>query len=83
MDEDSCPEIGLAIQNHFHAIDVHLGKAKHSKHRQSLVTLSRRHSMVQMLDNVDLDGPSPVRRRISIANTPKTDLSHSKTKVQI
>lgn len=81
MDDDLCPEIGLAIQNHFQAIDVRMGKAKHSKHRQSLVTLSRRHSMVQMLDNLDLDGPSPVRRRISIANPAKTDLSYSKTKV--
>lgn len=62
MDEDSTPEIGLAIQNHFKAIDVKLGKGRHSKHRQSLVTLSRRHSMIQMLDNLDLDGPSPVRK---------------------
>lgn len=82
VDDDSCPEIGLAIQNHFQAIDVRMGKAKHSKHRQSLVTLSRRHSMVQMLDNVDLDGPSPVRRRISLSNPSKTDLSYSKTKVR-
>lgn len=82
MDDDSCPEIGLALQNHFQAIDVRMGKAKHSKHRQSLVTLSRRHSMVQMLDNLDLDGPSPVRRRISVASPAKTDLSYSKTKVK-
>lgn len=81
VDDESCPEIGLAIQNHFQAIDMRMGKAKHSRHRQSLVTLSRRHSMVQMLENVDLDGPSPVRRRISLSNTPKADLSHSKTKV--
>lgn len=49
MGEDECPELGLTLQNHFRAIDVRMGKAKHSKHRQSLVTLSRRHSMVQML----------------------------------
>lgn len=62
MDEDSCPELSLAIQNHFKAIDLKMGKGgKHSKHRQSLVTLSRRHSMVQMLDNLELDGPSPLR----------------------
>lgn len=62
MDEDSCPELGLAIQNHFKAIDLKLGKGgRHSKHRQSLVTLSRRHSMVQMLDNLELDGPCPLR----------------------
>lgn len=62
MDSEATPEIGLAIQNHFKAIDVKMGKGRHSKHRQSLVTLSRRHSMIQMLDNLELDGPSPVRR---------------------
>ncbi|CAD7078007.1 unnamed protein product [Hermetia illucens] len=67
MDDDSCPELGLAIQNHFKAIDVRMGKGRHSKHRQSLVTLSRRHSMVQMLDNLDLDGPSPIRK-LSLAH---------------
>lgn len=62
MSEEECPELGLTLQNHFHAIDVRLGKLRHSKHRQSLVALSRRHSMVQMLDNIELDGPTPVRR---------------------
>lgn len=39
-----------------------MGKSgKHSKHRQSLVTLSRRHSIVQMLENLELDGPTPLR----------------------
>jgi 5'-nucleotidase len=54
---------GLAIQNHFKSIDLKMGKGggRHSKHRQSLVTLSRRHSMVQMLENLELDGPSPLR----------------------
>jgi len=62
MDEDACPELGLAIQNHFKAIDTKLGKSgHHTKHRQSLVTLSRRHSIVQMLDNLELDGPNPLR----------------------
>lgn len=67
MGEDECPELGLTLQNHFRAIDVRMGKSKHSKHRQSLVTLSRRHSMIQMLDNLELDGPTPVRR-ISLSN---------------
>lgn len=42
LPDDMCPEIGLAIQNHFAAIDVRAGRARPSKHRQSLVTLSRR-----------------------------------------
>jgi hypothetical protein len=52
----------LAIQNHFKAIDSKMGKTgKHSKHRQSLVTISRRHSIIQMLENLELDGPNPIR----------------------
>lgn len=64
MDDDSCPELGLTVQNHFKAINMRMGRGGHhqSKHRQSLVTLSRRHSVVQMLDHADLDGPSPVRK---------------------
>lgn len=66
MDDDAAPELGLAIQNHFKAIDVRMGKAHHTKHRQSLVTLSRRHSMVQMLENLELDGPTPIRRKSTV-----------------
>ncbi|XP_047120088.1 trifunctional nucleotide phosphoesterase protein YfkN isoform X1 [Schistocerca piceifrons] len=67
VDEDECPELGLAIQNHFHAINMRLGKTKrHSKHRQSLVTLSRRHSLVKMLDGGELDGPTPLRRSTTV-----------------
>lgn len=68
MSEDECPELGLTLQNHFRAIDIRMGKSKYSKHRQSLVTLSRRHSMIQMLDNLELDGPTPMRR-ISLSNS--------------
>jgi hypothetical protein len=47
VDHEVCPEVGLAIQNHFQAIDMWLGKTKrHSKHRQSLVTLSRRYLLI-------------------------------------
>lgn len=74
MGEDECPELGLTLQNHFRAIDVRMGKSKHSKHRQSLVTLSRRHSMVQMLETLDLDGPTPMRR-ISLSNAPSSNPS--------
>ncbi|GFG38259.1 hypothetical protein Cfor_01900 [Coptotermes formosanus] len=68
---DECPELGRAIQNHFQAIDIRLGKTKrHSKHRQSLVTLSRRHSLVKMLDGIggELDGPPPLRRSSTVDN---------------
>lgn len=63
VDDDECPMLGLAVQNHFQAINMRLGKTRrHSKHRQSLVTLSRRHSLVKMLDGSELDGPPPLRK---------------------
>jgi 5'-nucleotidase len=80
MDEDSCPELALAIQNHFKAIEVRMGKKKHSRHRQSLISLSRRHSMIQMFDSIDLDGPSPMRR-ISISRMNSMDHSSSNFKM--
>ncbi|XP_026728619.1 uncharacterized protein LOC113494469 isoform X2 [Trichoplusia ni] len=67
LPDDMCPEIGLAIQNHFAAIDVRAGRARPSKHRQSLVTLSRRHSLVKMLEGGELSGPPPLRRASSAA----------------
>uniref|UniRef100_T1P8W7 Nucleotidase n=2 Tax=Musca domestica TaxID=7370 RepID=T1P8W7_MUSDO len=77
MDDDSCPELGLTVQNHFKAINLRTGKGgHHTKHRQSLVTLSRRHSMVQMLDNLELDGPSPIRK-LSGHQTKSIDLSNT------
>ncbi|CAD7014715.1 uncharacterized protein LOC101459616 isoform X1 [Ceratitis capitata] len=79
IDEDLCPELGLTIQNHFKAINIRSEKSDHhTKHRQSLVTLSRRHSMVQMLENLDLDGPSPIRK-LSVGHQGKSvDILHTK-----
>ncbi|CAG5057560.1 unnamed protein product [Parnassius apollo] len=70
VSEDMCPEVGMAVQNHFAAINVRTGKSRPSKHRQSLVTLSRRHSLVKMLDGSELDGPPPLRRASSAAMEP-------------
>ncbi|XP_055601484.1 snake venom 5'-nucleotidase isoform X1 [Uranotaenia lowii] len=78
MDDDAAPELGLAIQNHFKAIDVRLGKTHHTKHRQSLVTLSRRHSMIQMLENLELDGPTPIRRKSCINQPRYASMEHVK-----
>ncbi|XP_054273801.1 trifunctional nucleotide phosphoesterase protein YfkN isoform X2 [Macrosteles quadrilineatus] len=78
VEEDECPELGLAIQNHFEAIKMRLGKSKrNSKHRQSLVTLSRRHSLVKMLDGSELDGPPPLRRASTIESPPPHTHAHS------
>lgn len=50
VNDEECPELGLAIQNHFAAIQMRLGKSRRlSKHRQSLVTLSRRSVILILL----------------------------------
>ncbi|CAG9792883.1 unnamed protein product [Diatraea saccharalis] len=76
ISEDMCPEVGMAVQNHFAAINVRTGRARPSKHRQSLVTLSRRHSLVKMLDGSELDGPPPLRRASSVATEPTSHTTH-------
>ncbi|KAJ8975213.1 hypothetical protein NQ317_000211 [Molorchus minor] len=78
IDEGECPELGLAVQNHFSAINIRLGKTKkHSKHRQSLVTLSRRHSLVKMLDGSELDGPPPLRRASTVESSSSPPMHHT------
>ncbi|XP_050523089.1 mannosylglucosyl-3-phosphoglycerate phosphatase isoform X2 [Daktulosphaira vitifoliae] len=64
INEEECPELSLAIQNHFSAIKMRQGKSSRlSKHRQSLVTLSRRHSLVKSMEGNEWEGgPSPLRR---------------------
>ncbi|XP_073972229.1 5'-nucleotidase isoform X2 [Rhodnius prolixus] len=77
VDEEGCPELGIAIQNHFEAIKMRLGKCKRSsKHRQSLVTLSRRHSLIKMLDGEELDGPPPLRKSYTICQEGALPRSH-------
>lgn len=76
VSEEICPELSLSIQNHFAAIKMRQGKCKRlSKHRQSLVTLSRRHSLVKQLEGSELDGPSPIRRNSH--NNSSFDHHHS------
>ncbi|XP_075233832.1 mannosylglucosyl-3-phosphoglycerate phosphatase isoform X2 [Lycorma delicatula] len=78
LDEENCPELGLAVQNHFEAIKVRLGKTKRpSRHRQSLVTLSRRHSLVKMLDTAELDGPPPLRRASTTDSSTSSHASYT------
>lgn len=58
---------------------MRMGKTKkHSKHRQSLVTLSRRHSLVKMLDGTELDGPPPLRRASTVETTPSPLMHHTR-----
>ncbi|CAB3377336.1 Hypothetical predicted protein [Cloeon dipterum] len=68
VDAENCTELRTAIQNHFQAIKMRQGCTKrHTKHRQSLVTISRRHSLVKMLETPEnSDAPPPLRRSSTI-----------------
>lgn len=49
VSEEDCPEIITSIQNHFESIKILTGnKQSHTHHRQSLICLSRRASVVKM-----------------------------------
>ncbi|XP_026333736.1 snake venom 5'-nucleotidase-like [Hyposmocoma kahamanoa] len=74
VEEDMCPEVGTAIQNHFAAINVRTGKSRHSKHRQSLVTLSRRITRRASLDDLEQQScelAPKVENRIIILDSPE------------
>ncbi|KAG1650224.1 Trifunctional nucleotide phosphoesterase protein YfkN [Nymphon striatum] len=51
VSEDESPELCTSVQNHFTAIKILSGATKcHSRHRQSLICLSRRSSFVKSME---------------------------------
>jgi len=83
LDEDSSPELTIAIQNHFQAIKIFNGSARtKSKHRQSLVCLSRRHSVVKMIEgNVSTNVVRNMRRGVSMDVAARRNLFQRQTSV--
>ena len=53
--EEECPEMVTSVQNHFEAIKILTGNTRKTHHRQSLVCLSRRTSVVKMHEIGSLD----------------------------
>ncbi|KAG0415675.1 hypothetical protein HPB47_007158 [Ixodes persulcatus] len=65
MSEDESPELCTAVQNHFQAIKILTGVARpRTHHRQSLVCLSRRHSLVRTCEDVSVK--APLKRGLSL-----------------
>lgn len=63
--EDESPELCIAIQNHFQAVKILTGVSHpRTHHRQSLVCLSRRHSLVRMCE--DVTHRTPLKRGLSL-----------------
>uniref|UniRef100_T1ISA7 5'-Nucleotidase C-terminal domain-containing protein n=1 Tax=Strigamia maritima TaxID=126957 RepID=T1ISA7_STRMM len=83
LDVDSSPELCIAIQNHFQSIRVFSGCSKtKTKHRQSLVCLSRRHSVVKMIEgNISSSSVRSMRRGASLDAAAKRNLFQRQTSV--
>ncbi|KAH9361871.1 hypothetical protein HPB48_003720 [Haemaphysalis longicornis] len=65
MGEDESPELCIAVQNHFQAVRILTGVAHpRTRHRQSLVCLSRRHSLVRTCE--DVTTKAPLKRGFSL-----------------
>lgn len=63
--EDESPELCTAVQNHFQAVRILTGVAHpRTHHRQSLVCLSRRHSLVRTCE--DVTTKPPLKRGLSL-----------------
>ncbi|XP_054710745.1 trifunctional nucleotide phosphoesterase protein YfkN-like [Uloborus diversus] len=76
LNEEESPELRTAVQNHFESIKVVTGVVHHkSRHRQSLVCLSRRHSVVKMFEECSQSTPrAPLKRGVSLDAMAKRNL---------
>jgi 5'-nucleotidase len=73
-DEETCLELSIAVQNHFNAIKIVSGSGRrNSRHHQSLITLSRRHSLLRSLSSLQIHETSPtptIERGMSLSPRP-------------
>merc|ERR1719348_722901 len=78
VDEECAPNLTSAVQNHFQAIQMRKGKSRRTSiHRQSLVTLSRKTSVVKQLTE---DGLIPVSRiSPSRSHSPISEMGKSRS----
>ncbi|XP_069183301.1 mannosylglucosyl-3-phosphoglycerate phosphatase isoform X2 [Procambarus clarkii] len=76
QDEEQCPMLSTSIQNHFTAIQSHMGKTRrNSTHRQSLVLLSRRHSLIRHDDDIPAAARSTTHKAIGRSVSTDSALS--------
>ncbi|XP_071038162.1 trifunctional nucleotide phosphoesterase protein YfkN isoform X2 [Parasteatoda tepidariorum] len=76
LSDEESPELRTAVQNHFESIKVVTGAVQHkTRHRQSLVCLSRRHSVVKMFeDSSQTSSRAPLKRGLSLDAVAKRNL---------
>ncbi|XP_069950309.1 mannosylglucosyl-3-phosphoglycerate phosphatase isoform X3 [Cherax quadricarinatus] len=76
QDEEQCPMLSTSIQNHFAAIKTRMGKTRrNSTHRQSLILLSRRHSLIRHDDEVPVAARSTSHKTIGRSVSTDSALS--------
>jgi len=78
VDDECAPNLTSAVQNHFQAIQMKQGKSRRTSiHHQSLVTLSRKTSVVKQLTEDGLIPPSRISP--SRSHSPISDLGKSRS----
>ncbi|RWS06235.1 trifunctional nucleotide phosphoesterase protein YfkN-like protein [Dinothrombium tinctorium] len=78
LSEEECPELCTAIQNHFEAIKILTDHGRfHTHHRQSLVALSRRHSIIKMHEMAHSVAADSLINTISNAHPPHRQCKRS------
>merc|ERR1711997_260417 len=92
IDEENGPTLAYAVQNHFSALAMREGKTRRSSvHHQSLVTLSRKTSIVKQLtddgshhlpahvpekfQNMDISGKAKLTKQTTIGDLEVTSLN--------
>ncbi|KFM65856.1 5'-nucleotidase, partial [Stegodyphus mimosarum] len=85
LNEEESPELRTAVQNHFQSIKIVTGAVGHkSRHRQSLICLSRRHSVVKMFEESSQPtARAPLRRGFSLDAVAKRNLFKMQDKTSI
>lgn len=71
VDEEDCPELCTSIVNHFEAIKIVTDASHHhhTRHRQSLVAVSRRHSTVKMMEMGSMS-PGELAPQVTLSTSP-------------
>ncbi|XP_076354101.1 mannosylglucosyl-3-phosphoglycerate phosphatase-like isoform X2 [Tachypleus tridentatus] len=96
LTEEESPELRTAVQNHFESIQVLTGAVHHrTRHRQSLVCVSRRHSVVKMYEDNNLqihrvplqrghslDAAGKRNQFVTMKQTSLDDIEHEQCKLE-
>ncbi|KAL5021091.1 hypothetical protein ScPMuIL_000246 [Solemya velum] len=82
VSSEQCPSLSTAVRNHFESVQIMQGvKTCRSGHRQSLVSLVRRQSLVRQASIQHTNMPHPLVRQMSVHDA-EDEQSHLAPKVE-